>query len=71
MEGTDEYYRKTAEETAEMLKVYYNDNEGWELVKKTPVSSNTAAVHSHVHTSMMFTVVITFIVVSSCVHNHC
>ncbi|XP_025077637.1 stAR-related lipid transfer protein 5-like [Pomacea canaliculata] len=36
MEGTDEYYRKTAEETAEMLKVYYNDNEGWELVKKTP-----------------------------------
>ncbi|KAK7475134.1 hypothetical protein BaRGS_00033626 [Batillaria attramentaria] len=29
---------KTAAETAEVLKGYYNDNEGWDVIKKTPVS---------------------------------
>lgn len=38
MEGTDEYFRKTAEETAEVLKGYYKDNEGWDVTKKTPAS---------------------------------
>ena len=32
------YYRKTAQETANILEGYYRDQEGWQLIKKTPVS---------------------------------
>jgi hypothetical protein len=37
-ETGDEYYRKTALETSHMLETYYNDQDGWQLIKKTPVS---------------------------------
>ena len=37
-EGTDDYYRKAAQETAAVLEGYYRDQEGWLRIKKTPVS---------------------------------
>lgn len=46
VEGTDEYYRKTALETARTLEGYYNDQEGWQLIKKTPKDVTIEYKHS-------------------------
>ncbi|XP_076465003.1 stAR-related lipid transfer protein 5-like [Babylonia areolata] len=36
MEGTDDYYRQAAQETANTIEGYYKDQDGWQLVKKAP-----------------------------------
>ena len=41
-EGRDEDYRRTARETASVLEGYYMDQEGWQRIKKTPVSLRQA-----------------------------
>ncbi|KAL8606443.1 hypothetical protein ACOMHN_015532 [Nucella lapillus] len=35
MEGSDEYYRKAAQDTVSIIEGYNKDQDGWQLIKKT------------------------------------